>query len=302
MPPSILSPTVLDQLQQARLAAADSLLHALDLELTGPDCFRADCETGRFGRIFGGQLLAQAFLAASRTVAGQQPASLHAFFTGAGSIDAPVDLSVQRIRDGRSLSTRRVELSQQGRPLLVAMASFHTNPTEPELAFPPPSFPGPDETPLLQDWAAQAPPELATNAQNWIDRPPPVEMKIAESPYFMGGTAGTERRSHWMRMPREIGPQPVLQAALLAYASDFLLLDMAFRGYPKTVSAGGFNGVSLDHTIWIHRPIRFDRWHLHTQELVALSGERGVIRGSLHDEHGQLIASVTQEVLVRVTR
>jgi acyl-CoA thioesterase-2 len=105
-----------------------------------------------------------------------------------------------------------------------------------------------------------------------------------------------------MRLPRDVGDDPLLHAALLAYASDYLLLDMAFRSYPERERHTTFTGFSLDHALWFHRPVRFDRWHLHTQQTLALSGHRGLVRGAIHDPDGHLVASAMQEVLVRPVR
>ena len=135
----------------------------------------------------------------------------------------------------------------------------------------------------------------------WVDRPPPLDLRISEAPNFMGGPAVHGTRSHWMRLPRDVGDEPVLHAALLAYASDYLLLDMAFRSHPEPVEPGQIMGFSLDHAIWFHRPVRFERWHLHTQETMAISGHRGLVRGTIHDPDGHAVATVMQEVLVRPT-
>ncbi len=281
--------------------AHNDLLHALRLEPMGDDRFRAGCETGRFDRIFGGQLLAQALVAAGATVTDQEPDSLHAYFTGAGSVDQPVELSVARVREGRSLSVRRVEITQEGRPLLAAIASFHSNPSGPELVTSPPSGPGPEEVPLLQDWAAAAPSSLEPTARVWIDRPPPLELRLGEAPFFMGGASRPGTRSHWMRLVGEVRDTS-LHPALLAYASDYFLLDMAFRSFPEAVTPARLTGLTVDHAIWIHRPVDFGKWHVHTQETLAFSGQRGLVRGSIHDQTGRLVASAAQEVLVRVNR
>jgi acyl-CoA thioesterase-2 len=288
-------------LEDAIRSAHDDLLRALRLEPIGDDRFRAGCEAGRFDRIFGGQLLAQALVAAGATVTDQEPDSLHAYFTGAGTVDQPVELSVARVREGRSLSVRRVEITQEGRPLLAAIASFHSNPSGPELVTLPRSAPRPQEVPVLQDWAAVAPSPLEATARVWIDRPPPLELRMGEPPYFMGGASQPGTRSHWMRLVRDV-EDTCLQAALLAYASDYFLLDMAFRSFPEAATAARLTGLSVDHVIWIHRPVDFAKWHLHTQETLALSGQRGLVRGSIHDQTGRLVASVAQEVLVRVNR
>ena len=290
-----------DSLGQAILVALEGLLRALELDPLGGDRFRVVSEPGRFDRIFGGQTVAQALLAASATVTDKAPQSLHAYFVEAGTTDQPLDLEVERVRDGRSMSTRRVTVRQGERPLLTVIASFHANPTSPELVEPPPAVPLPDQLPTLQDWVLDAPAELLPHARTWIDHPPPVEMRIGEAPTFLGGAPADGTRSHWMRVPRDVGDDPLLHAALLAYASDYLLLDMAFRSYPEHV-APRFTGFSLDHTLWFHRPVRFDRWHLHSQQTLAVVGHRALVQGAIHDADGHLVASVMQEVLVRPAR
>ncbi len=286
---------------EARLVASlDGLLDALELEPLAVDHFRVVGEPGRFDRVFGGQTVAQALLAASATVTGKEPHSLHAYFVQAGAPEEPLDLTVDRVRDGRSMSTRRVTVTQHERPLLIAMASFHANPSSPEVADPPPAVPEPDDLPLLQDLVGELPPELRRHAYSWIDHPPPLELRMGEAPTFLGGSPAQGTRSHWMRLPRGVGDEPLLHTALLAYASDYFLLDMAFRAYPaERVEVAALTAVSLDHTLWFHRPVRFDRWHLHTQQTLVVSGHRALVRGSIHDTEGHLVASAMQEVLVR---
>jgi acyl-CoA thioesterase-2 len=287
-------------LEQAIHAALDRLLHAFELEPLDENRFRAASESGRFAdRIFGGQLVAQALLAASRTVNGKLPNSLHAYFVEAGSTELPVELAVEAVRDGRSISTRRVTVSQRERRLLIAMVSFHAGPTGPELADPAPSAPAPEQLPLLQAWVRDLPPETRAHHLNWIERPPPLELRIGEPPSFMGGAAARGPRSHWMRLPRGVGDDPLLHTALLADASDYLLMDPILRSHPERFAEAGFVGFSLDHALWFHRPVRLDRWHLYTQQTQAISGHLGLVRGLIHDADGQLVASVMQENLVR---
>jgi len=286
-------------LEKAVLAALDDLERALQLTPLRDNGFRGSNEASRFGRIFGGQLLGQAMHAATATVDDHMPHSLHAYFTASGDSDQPVDIAVERVRDGRSMAIRRVDIAQQGAGLFTAIASFHKNPAEPEVAQPVPSTPPPDEMPLLQHWAQQVPAEMQKRAQTWIDIPPPLEMRIAEAPVFMGGAPSSGPRAHWMRLPRDIGDRPALHNAMLVYASDYLLLDMAFRSHPRPVDYASFVGLSLDHAVWLHRPVRFDRWHVYTQEMVSFSGHRGLVRGAIHDQAGHMVASTAQEVLVR---
>jgi acyl-CoA thioesterase II len=289
--------TPLGEAQRASLAA---LLRVLDLQDTGDDAFRADGGPGQFPHTFGGQLVAQAVAAATATGDGAPPSSVHAAFVAAGVPAEPVDLTVRRVRDGRSLATRAVDIHQAGRSLLAALVSLHAG--VPAVAPPPGALtgPGPDELPTLQDWVPGAPRPMRDHTRSWIDRPPPIEIRIGEPPVFLGGPQRPGPRAHWMRLRDPVGDDPALHAALLAHASDYLLLDMAFRSHPVPFATGRLGGTSLDHSVWFHRPVRLDGWHRYTQETVALAGERGLVRGAIHDEAGHLVASTAQEVLVRV--
>lgn len=288
-----------EELQHMIERSLDSLLHSLEPEPLGDDRFRVHSEANRFGRVFGGQMIAQAMLAASATVSDKPPHSLHAYFVKSGDPDHPLDVMVDRVRDGRSMAARRITVEQGGDTLLIAMVSFHANPTEPEFAERAPQGVDPDELPRLQDWVESAPPELIERARTWISRPPPLDMRIAEPTHFFGGPRGAGARTHWMRLPHNVGDDPVLHSVLLTYATDYLLLDVALRGHPEPVRVESSTAFSLDHSIWLYRPVRFDRWHSHTAELVAVSGHRGLVRGAVHDVDGHLVASTTQEVLIR---
>jgi acyl-CoA thioesterase-2 len=196
------------------------------------------------------------------------------------------------------MSTRQVTVLEEGRPLLVALVSFHVNTGEPDLAGSAPDMTPPEDTPMLQHWARELRPEEREYGRHWIEEPPPIEMRMAEAPAFLGGPSAHTARSHWIRLPRPVGEEPLLHTALLAYASDFLLMDMVFRAHPAGAGPGRSNGLSLDHAIWFHRPVRFERWHLYTQEALAIVGQRGLARGAIHDADGRLVASVMQEILV----
>jgi len=291
------------ELARAIQHALDRLLEALTLEPLDVDHYRAPSEPGRFAdRIFGGQSLAQALRAASATVSGKAPHSLHACFVQAGTAGQPVEIAVERVRDGASVATRRVNVDQGERRLLTALVSFHDGPELPALARPAPEAPAPETLPRLQDWVAEIPPETRTLEQRWIDQPPPLDLRIGEAPTFLGGSPSDGPRSHWLRVPRELGDDPALHPALLAYASDYLLLDMALRSHPERLAETPFTGFSLDHALWLHRPARLDRWHLYTQQTEALAGHRGLVRGSIHDAEGELVATAMQEVVVRPAR
>lgn len=270
------------------------LLRALVLEPVAEDRFFVPTETpGLFDRIFGGLLLAQAVVGAGATVDGKAVSSLHATFVSAGTPGDAIEVEVSRLRDGRSMASRQVTLLQGGRTLLAALVSFHDNATEPAVGPSAPDVAVPEETPLLQDWAT------SETGRHWVAHPPPLELRMSEAPTFLGGSGSAPTRSHWMRAPRAVGDDALLHAALLAHASDYFLMDMVFRAHPDGLGPGQANGFSVDHAVWFHRPVTFDRWHLHTQEAVAVVGDRGLARGAIHDRGGRLVASVIQEVLVR---
>ena len=235
-------------------------------------------------------------------MSGKLPASLYAYFVETGDPAQPIDLTVNSVRDGRSVATRRVTVAQGERPLLISMSSFHAGPTSPELADPAPRAPSPEALPVLQAWVHDLPPELRARNLNWVEQPPPLDLRIGEPPNFMGGPSAPGPRSHWLRLPRDVGDDVLLHTALLAYASDYLLMDMVLRSHPERVADGPFVGFSLDHALWFHRPVRLDRWHLYTMQTQALSGHRGLVRGVIHDADGHLVASVMQEELVRRAR
>jgi acyl-CoA thioesterase-2 len=286
-------------LEAAMLESLEDLLGTLELQRLEEHRFRAAPDTVRpLGRVYGGQLVAQALVAAGSTVSGRPPHSLHAAFVKAGTPGCSLELVVDRVRDGRSMSTRQVTVLEEGKPLLVAIVSFHDGSPEPDVTAPAPPATPPEEVPLLQHWARELPADIRQYGRHWIDQPPPVEMRIGQAPSFLGGSSRNATRSHWMRVPRPVGDDSLLHAALLAYASDFFLMDMVFRAHPGVAGPGRLNGFSLDHAIWLHRPVRFDQWHLHTQESLAIVGDRGLAHGAIHDAAGRLAATVMQEVLV----
>jgi acyl-CoA thioesterase-2 len=285
-----------DVLRRAIDASLDDLLAALDLHPCGDDCFAVEpARSGTSDRVFGGQLLAQAVAGTSATVTDKDIHSLHATFMRTGTPGAPLKIEVARLRDGRSIATREVALLQAGEPLLVAIASFAKLRAEPDVTRSAPEVAPPEDTPLLQALVGET-----ASGRRWIEQPPAVDLRLPEPPSFLSGISSDSTRSHWMRLPRSVGTDHALNAALLAYASDFFLMDMVFRLLPQEPGPGGANGFSLDHAIWFHHPVRFDAWHLHAQEAVALVGDRGLARGAIYDTDGRCVASVVQEVLLRL--
>jgi acyl-CoA thioesterase-2 len=173
--------------------ALDGLLAALELQPVGIDRFRAVSEPPRFPRVYGGQLVAQALHAACATAPSREPHSIHAYFVQGGLPDVALELEVGRVRDGRTMATRQVTVTQGDRTVLVALASFHHQLTTPAASDPPPEVPGPEELPTLQDWARAAPDPSDPRASLWVESPPPLEVRIGEAPTFLGTSAPSER-------------------------------------------------------------------------------------------------------------
>ncbi len=235
---------------------------------------------------------------------GPRPHSIHATYIRSGSHEEPIDFAVERVRDGRTTATRQVSASQSGRTILIATVSFHANPDGAELRVSgplaaAPDMPGPDELPTLADWANAAPPPRQEAARHmWVELPPPLEIRVGEAFTFLGGAEAHGARSHWLRLPRDVGDDPTLHSVLLTYASDYFLLDMAVRAHPQRIVNGAPTASTLDHSLWIHRPVRFDQWHLYTQDVVAFVGARGLVQGAVHDARGSLVATAMQQVIV----
>lgn len=279
----------------------DALLRALALEKVANGRYRVPAEPGRFAVMFGGQLVAQALQAARDTVEGKHPNSIHAYFVEAGKTNVPVELSVQTVRDGRSIAVRDVTVHQGERTLLRALASFHHGPEGHRFGEAAPVMPSPEAVPTIQDWILRAPAEIRPLVDSWFRQPPPVEIRMTEPLNFIGGEPGHTPRSQWIRLPRGVDDVG-LNAVLLAYASDYFVLDMVSRSNPDGRALHEFDGFSLDHSIWFHRPVDMSEWHLYTMTTQAIADERGLVRGVLHDAAGNLVASVMQEGLVRRRR
>lgn len=281
----------------------DTLLAILDLERLETDLFRGVSPPIGWPRVFGGQVVAQSLVAASRTViSARVPHSLHAYFLLGGDPAVPIVYEVERIRDGGSFTTRRVKAIQKGRAIFAMSVSFH----EPEAGFDHaaerPDVPGPDaltdaRTLAQAEGSIVPPPMLAYFTQAW-----PIELRPVETDRYRDRTPRPGRYHVWMRTTKPLADDPALHRAVLAYASDMTLLDAALIPHGRTVFDTDIQSASLDHALWFHRPFRADSWLLYSQDTPSASGARGFARGTLHDEAGNLIASVAQEGLIRPRR
>lgn len=290
----------------AERARAERLLEALELEQVERDLFRGRNEVEGEFRLFGGQVLAQSLLAASATVDDQNPPvhvhSVHAYFLRAGDASRPVVYEVDRIRDGRSFVTRRVVAVQRGRAIFSASLSYQRDEPGFEHAHPMPNVPPPEE--LEDDIATVAAlPERHRNLSPMAGRPRPFEQR---SVFALGSSAWQRERFWnpvWIRFAATVpAGNPHLPAGLLAYASDMGLVSTAALPHSESLPRSDLYIASLDHALWVHRPVPMDDWLLFHKRTSNATGARGLIHGEFFSRRGELVASVTQEGLLRRQR
>jgi len=283
------------------LAQAFAGLRAiLELERLGPDRFRGGNEPDRFGRLFGGQVIAQALMAAARTVEGRLPHSLHAYFLKTGRHDVPVEFEVHRVREGRAFATRRVLALQGGEAILNLASSFQREEPGDEHQWPMPEVPPPESLRSAHDQVRDAlagRPPGEDSSRVWLERPPPVDWRPVRPPSFLLRGGGEPHQEIWFRFPPVPSDDPLLHRVLLAYASDLSLLDVIARSHAMT--PGRAMLASLDHALWFQRGTRVDDWLLFVQESPSAGGARGLARGMIYTRSGLLVANVAQEGLMR---
>ena len=275
------------------------LLETLNLSSTSELEFSGPSQWMPHGRVFGGQVLAQCLVAATRTVdAGRPVHSLHGYFLRAGDIRLPIEFSVDRLRDGRSFSTRRVQAFQNGEPIFSMIASFQdedpgvnhqmdmpTGLPEPESLPTAGELLGPIDHPVAQYWATQR----------------PFDLRHCESPIYMS-VEGKQvaHQAVWMKSLSALPNDPMLHRAALAYVSDYTILEPIYRRHGIPWATPGLKAASLDHAMWFHRFGRVDEWMLYVQESPSAQGGRGLSLGRIYSRDGILLASVAQEGMVRV--
>jgi acyl-CoA thioesterase II len=280
---------------------AEQLAGLLDLERIEIDIFRGRSPQENLQRVFGGQVAGQALVAAGRTTDGERPVhSLHAYFLRPGMPGVPIVYQVERVRDGRSFTTRRVVAVQQGRTIFNLTASFHQPETGIEHQVPMPDVPAPESLPKLADEIRDRLGELPESLER-MERRMAFDIRYVERlRWDSGELRGMEARSGvWMRAIGSLGDDPLVHTCALTYASDMTLLDAVRIPVEPLWGPRGFDMASLDHAMWFHRPFRADEWFLYQQESPIATGGRGLARGQIFDRDGQLIVSVMQEGLFR---
>ncbi len=275
--------------------ALDFLVDLLDLESIEVNIFRGVSPNEDRQRVFGGQVAAQSLMAAGRTVEAGRPHSLHAYFLRPGDPSVPILYDVDRIRDGRSFTTRRVVAIQHGRAIFHLSASFHVDESGLSHQFPMPEVPDPEE---LQSMEARLEPyrEALTD---WFAKPHPIDQRhIGELPFSRKASKEPIQRL-WIRADGTLPDDPLLHACIATYASDMSLFDTMLAPHSVSWDDADFMGASLDHCMWFHRPFRADEWLLFDMDSPTASGGRGLARGFFFTRTGELAVSMVQEGLMR---
>jgi acyl-CoA thioesterase-2 len=279
------------------MSAMDELIGVLSLEPIEVNLFRGVSPAEERQRIFGGQVVAQALMAAYRTVEGRICHSLQSYFIRPGDPTIPVLYQVERSRDGRSFATRRVIAIQKGEQIFNMACSFHVDEEGYDHQEPMPEAPRPQDTPSENERWAQLFKDDPEQLKSWV-RDRPIEMRPVNPVNLLDPKPAPAQQMVWLRATSDAGDDVAFNQALLAYASDYSLLGTALR--PHGVSwMSGVQTASLDHILWFHRPTNFSRWHLYVQDSPSASGARGFNRGAIYREDGVLVASAAQEGLMR---
>ncbi len=285
--------------------ALTSLLDLLDLERIEQDIFRGRSRSAVVPRVFGGQVAAQALVAAGRTVPeGRTAHSLHAYFLRMGDPGAPIVYTVDRIRDGRSFTTRRVVAVQHGQPIFHLSASFQVYEEGLDHQAAMPEAPDPESLPTAEEMLPRYAdkflrPELV---KLMLQARAGVDLRYVERPpYATVGEPREPRSQVWFRADGKLADDPLLHVCLATYVSDMTLLDSILLAHGRGGWAtGDIVGASLDHAMWFHRPFRADEWLLYDQESPSSHGGRGLGQARIYTQDGQLAISVIQEGLMRV--
>ena len=283
---------------EAGRALAD-LLVLLELEPLEVNLFRGVSPDEEQQRVFGGQVAAQALVAAGRTVDGARPVnSLHAYFLRPGDPNVPIIYEVDRIRDGRSFTTRRVVAIQHGRAIFNLAASFQIVEPGPDHHMPMPVVPEPDSLPTSRERLEPHLDRFSEDMIEWLSRERPIDSRPTEAPHWLEPSPRPPTQDVWIRANGTLPDDPLLHACVVAYASDLSLLDTATL--PHAIGHDGqFQMASLDHAMWFHRPFRSDEWLLYHQTSPSASNARGLALGHVFCHDGTLAITVMQEGLLR---
>ena len=279
------------------------LMQLLDVEQTGPDLFQGRRKRGGVGRVYGGQVIAQALVAAERTVPEDRaPHSLHAYFLRGGSEDHPVDYAIARDFDGGSFSNRRVVASQQGKPILNLTASFHRVEAGVQHAEPMPDVAGPDQLESEDTLKSRLIHLVPEAMRALVIQPRAFDVRPVNHLNWLGRTEGPARLDTWFRAKTPLPDDPRVHRAFLAHASDYTLLGTCTVPHGVSWMTGEIVGASLDHAVWFHDDFRADEWLLYATDSPWAGRGRGFNRGRIYTQDGRLVAETAQEGLIRVRK
>lgn len=282
--------------------AVRTLLEILDLEPLEVNLFRGRSPQSSWQRVFGGQVIGQALVAATRTVEQLPVHSLHGYFMLAGDPKVPIVYEVDRLRDGRSFTTRGVRAIQHGKAIFSMLVSFHRD--EPGFSHQAemPNVPGPDELPSDEEIRKNILPSMPEQVRKYYERERPIELRPVEFARYTSRDHRDPKFHVWIRATAKLPADPAIHQCVLAYASDMTLLDTSLIPHGRTVFDQSIQAASLDHALWFHRPFRADEWLLYAQDTPNASGARGLSRGLIFSQDGTLVATVAQEGLIRESR
>jgi acyl-CoA thioesterase-2 len=286
-------------------SAVRELLDILDLEPLEVNLFRGRSPQSRWQRVFGGQVIGQALVAACRTVddvAQRPPHSLHAYFLLAGDPKVPIIYQVDRIRDGKSFTTRNVAAIQHGHAIFSMSVSFQRLEEGFSHQVAMPQVPGPDSLPNDAELRQSVLASMPEPVRRYYERERPIELRPVEFDRYLGKRHPDGKFNVWIRTTGPLPDEPAIHQCVLAYASDMTLLDAALIPHGRTVFEPTIMAASLDHAMWFHRPFRADDWLLYAQDSPNAAGARGFARGLIFARDGTLVASVAQEGLIRERR
>jgi acyl-CoA thioesterase-2 len=276
------------------------LLALLDLEKIEENIFRGISPKDRSQRVFGGQVLGQALVAAGRTVDGRIAHSLHAYFLVAGDPKVPILYEVDRSRDGSSFSSRRVVAIQHGRQIFHMSVSLQVPETGLEHQIEMPKVPPPEDLPTEDDFRAKIVDKIPEQYRDHFLRKRPIELRPVDRADIFAPKKRAPHQAVWVRATGELPADVAFQQCVLAYASDMTLLDTSLLPHGIGWFDNRVQMASIDHAMWFHRPFRADQWLLYVQDSPSASGARGFNRGLIFSRDGKLVASVAQEGLMRM--
>lgn len=281
-------------------AIVEELVDLLQLERIEENLFRGQSRDIGTRFVFGGQVLGQSLAAAQRTVDGRDVHSMHAYFLRAGDVEAPIVYEVDRSRDGKSFSSRRVVAIQHGQPIFTMAASFQVPEEGLTHQMSMPDVPQPEDLaepePISAETLASIPPKL----QRWVMSRGPFEFRHVYPRDEIKRPKRPPIQHVWFRLVDRVSDDALLHRALLAYASDFHLIGTATLPHGISYLQGNVQMASLDHAMWFHRSFRVDEWLLYSCDSPTSQGARGLSRGCIYDRNGRLVASTAQEGLIRL--